>query len=116
MSGKGLYVALFLVSALVSAFSQILLKKSALKTYPSRIREYFNPLVICGYGLLLLCTLLVVFAFRQVPLSLGPLLEASAYVYIMALSALFFKERITPRKIAGNVLIIAGICVFSLFG
>lgn len=73
-------------------------------------------MVISGYFLLLICTGLVVVAFKEVPLSLGPILEASAYVYIMILSAVFFKEKITLRKIIGNIIIISGICIFSLFG
>lgn len=116
MGSDWLYIALFLLSALISAFSQILLKKSALRTYPNRIREYLNPLVITAYALLFGCALLVMFAYKRVPLSMGPLLEASAYVYIMVFSALVFREKITPRKVAGNLLIIAGICVFSLWG
>jgi drug/metabolite transporter (DMT)-like permease len=116
MSDRVWFILLFLLSALVSSVSQILLKKSALKSYPSRWREYVNPLVIGGYALLFGCTVLVVFAFREVPLSLGPILEASSYAYIMVLSAIFLKEKITVRKIVGNAVIIAGICVFSFFG
>jgi small multidrug resistance pump len=116
MKNNALFIILFLLSALISSLSQILLKKSALKTYPTKIKEYLNPLVISGYVLLLICTVLVVLAFKEVPLSLGPILEASAYVYIMILSAIIFKEKITIRKIIGNIIIIAGICVFSIFG
>jgi small multidrug resistance pump len=116
MNTKGLFILLFLLSALISSVSQVLLKKSALKSYSSTIKEYLNPLVIGGYGLLLVCTVLVVIAFKEVPLSLGPILESSAYVYIMILSAVFFKEKITVKKIVGNAIIIAGICIFSIFG
>lgn len=116
MSGKAFSIVLFLLSALVSSFAQILLKKSAMKAYPNKMREYLNPLVITGYVLMFACTALVVFAYREVPLSLGPMLEASAYLYIMVLSAVFFRERITVGKVVGNLLIVGGICVFSLFG
>lgn len=109
-------ILIFLLSALISSVSQILLKKSAMKTYPSRIREYVNLLVVSGYIMLLGCTVLVVLAFRSLPLSLGPILEASAYVYIMVLSSLIFHEKISAKKIVGNILIIVGICVFSLWG
>ena len=41
-----IFSCVFLGSVLISSVSQILLKKSADKTYDSRIREYLNPLVI----------------------------------------------------------------------
>ena len=44
----------------VASLSQILLKKSAAKTYSSVIREYLNPYVIAGYGMMVLSTLLTV--------------------------------------------------------
>jgi small multidrug resistance pump len=116
MKNNFLYVLLFLISALISSFSQIMLKKSAQKKYPNRLREYLNPLVITAYILFFICTVLVVIAYKEVSLSLGPILEASAYIYIMLLSAFFLKEKITYKKIIGNVLIITGICIFSLFG
>ena len=50
---------LFLVAAVVvAAFSQVLLKKSAGKVYPSIIREYLNIQIIAGYALMNLSSLL----------------------------------------------------------
>jgi small multidrug resistance pump len=110
------FVLLFLLSTLISSFSQILLKKSAQRIYPNRIREYLNPLVIIAYFLFFGCTILVAYSYRGISISLGPVLEASAYIYIMLLSLLFLKETITVKKIVGNLLIVVGICIFSVFG
>jgi len=37
-----LYIAILIFSVFISAFSQVLLKKSALKTYNSFLQEYLN--------------------------------------------------------------------------
>ena len=44
------YLAAMFLSVTVASFSQILLKKSAMKTYESPIREYLNIWVISGWA------------------------------------------------------------------
>ena len=48
-----LYSLFILFGTFISAISQVMLKKAAMKTYPSKIREYLNPLVISAYLILL---------------------------------------------------------------
>ena len=54
------YSGILLASVFISAVSQVMLKKSALKTYDSPIKEYLNPLVIFAYALFVGTTLLSV--------------------------------------------------------
>lgn len=108
------YYLLFLFSVFVSAVSQIVLKTSANQEHKSKIEEYLNPRVIGAYSYFLISTVLSVVAYRGVPLSIGPVLESTGYVYIAILSVLILKEKITKRKIIGNILIIAGIVVCAL--
>ena len=103
---------LLLASVIVASFSQILLKKSALKTYPSIWREYVNPWVIIGYGMMVLSTLLTVFAYRRVDYKNGPVIDSVGFLLVMLWSRIFFGEKITKRKVIGNLLILAGIFVF----
>jgi small multidrug resistance pump len=109
-----IYVLIFLASVLVSSISQIILKKSANEKYESFIREYLNPRVITAYGFFFISTLMTTYAYREVPLSLGPVLEATGYVYVAILGATILKEKMSRRKIIGNALIVAGIAVFAL--
>ena len=44
------YIMGMFLSVTVASFSQVLLKKSAMKTYDSSIREYLNVWVIGGYS------------------------------------------------------------------
>ncbi|MDR2889514.1 MAG: multidrug ABC transporter, partial [Lachnospiraceae bacterium] len=59
-----IYLIVVLVSVTIAAFSQILLKKAASKSYSSVLREYVNPYVIGGYGLLFLSLFLTMFSYR----------------------------------------------------
>ena len=107
------WVCIFL-SVIIASFSQILLKVSARKTYPSVLREYLNPWVIVGYGMLVCSTLLTIFAYKGIAYKNGPVVESLGFVLVMMLSSLFLHEKITRRKLMGNMLIIAGIVVFYL--
>lgn len=104
---------LFLVAAVVvAAFSQVLLKKSAGKVYPSIIREYLNIHIIAGYALMILSTLLTIAAYKKVDFKNGPVVESLGFIFVMVLSWVFFQEKITKRKLLGNLLILVGIVVF----
>lgn len=108
------YVILFLFSVLVSSVSQILLKKSTKKEYDSFLAQYLNFPTMFAYFLFFLSSLMTVFAYKGVPLSLGPVLEATGYIYVSVLGYIFLKEKISKKKALGLGLIIAGIVVFNL--
>lgn len=103
-----------LISVLISSVSQIMLKKSAEKTYPSKLKEYLNPLVITAYVLFFGTTFISLYALKVVPLSMAPVLEASGYIFVAVLSFIFLKEKLTRKQLIGMALIIIGIVVYSL--
>lgn len=109
-----IYVVVFLVSVFIASVSQIILKKSANKTYENKLQEYLNLPVITAYGLFFGSSLLTVLAYKGVPLSLGPILEATGYIWVAVLGFLFLKEKISKKKIIGMAIIVAGIIVFNL--
>ncbi len=109
-----LYAGLLLFSVFLSAVSQVMLKKSALKVYSSKLREYLNPLVILAYVIFVGTTFITVYAYRVVPLSLGPILEATSYIYVTIFGVTIFRENVNAKKIGGLALIIAGIIVYAL--
>ena len=108
------YSLFILFGTLISAISQVLLKKAALRTYPSKIREYLNPIVITAYLIFVSATLCSVIAYRGVPLSLGPVLEATSYIYVTIFGVKFFHEKVNKLKILALILIIVGIIVASM--
>lgn len=110
------YVLLFLVSVFVAAVSQAMLKKAALKKYDSFLKEYLNPLVICAYILFFGTTLIGVVAYKVIPISLGPVLEATSYIYVTIFGLSMFGEKLNRRKVFALGLIILGILIFALAG
>ena len=109
-----IYIMLFIGSVFISSASQILLKRSADVKYESKIQEYLNPRVIIAYGIFFSASLITIIAYRGVPLSLGPVLEASGYVFVTILGRIFLHEKVSRRKLLGLVLILTGIMVFNL--
>lgn len=105
---------LLIFSVLIASISQILLKKSSEKEYSSFIKEYLNPYVIIGYGMMVLSTILTIFAFKGLDYKNGPIIESIGYIFVMLLSWKFLKEKITKKKIIGNALILLGILVFYI--
>ena len=94
--------------------TQIILKKSASKTYNSIIKEYLNPYVIIGYGLMVLSTVLVVLGLKGVPYKNEPIIESLGYIFVMILSNRILKEKITKKKLIGNLLILIGIIIYYI--
>lgn len=114
MNEKILFSLIFVVGVFISSISQIILKKSAEKEYPSKIREYLNVRVIFAYIIFFGATLCSILAYTKIPLSLGPILESSGYFFVAVLSYIFLKEKISKQKMLGLSTIIIGIIIFSL--
>ena len=102
-------VLIYLITPLLSALSQMILKKAADNPQYTGLRAYLNLPVISAYGLFFGCMLLNVVALRTLDLTIASVLEASGYIYVMVLSWLFLKEKITRRRLLGNLIIIVGI-------
>jgi drug/metabolite transporter (DMT)-like permease len=107
-------VALFVLSALVAAVSQLLLKKSALKPHDRWYKAYLNPLVMSAYALLFSAALINIQGFVWVPYKTGMIVITSSYVFVLLLSRFILNEKITRPKLLGMLLIMLGIIVFVL--
>ena len=83
------------------------------KVYLQKIKEIMNPLVLGAYVCFFGASLLTVLAYRGVDLSWGPVLETTSYIYIMILSAIFLHEKVSKRKVLGNIIIILGIIIYA---
>lgn len=107
------YLLLF-GSVLIASVSQILLKMGAAKNYPTFLKQYLNLYVISGYGLTFISLLLTTLSYRGLEYKTVPLIESMGFVLVLLLSRLFFKEKVTVRKIAGVCIILAGIGIYYL--
>ncbi len=109
-----LYNVILIFLVFISALSQILLKKSALKSYDSLIREYLNFYVVQAYVIYFLAVGLDLIVLRKVPVSFVPVAEASSYIFSLLFGKLFFKESFSKQKIIAMILILTGIIVFMM--
>jgi len=114
MSRTLLFSIIFVAGVFLDSVTQLMLKKSALKTYPNRIREYLNPLVLTAYFLSTANTFVVTRTYSELPLSMGPILEASGYLFVTFWGVTVFKEKLGKKKIIALLLIIAGILVYYM--
>ena len=109
-----LYAGIMLFGVLISSLSQVLLKRSANTDHSSKIREYLNPAVLTAYTVFFLATFCTVYAYRVIPLSMGPILESSSYLFVTFFGWFFFREKLTKRKMVALALILGGIGVYTL--
>ncbi len=109
-----LHVFIYVFSVFISSVSQIILKSSADMKYDNKLKEYLNPRVIIAYGIFFLATLVTVYAYKGIPLSVGPILETTGYLWISLLGYFILKEKISRRKLIGLVIVVAGIIISCL--
>ena len=106
---------LVLISSLLGVASQMMLKHSAQKNYPSWWREYINLWVIGGYGIMVLSLLINLWAIHIGVLAQEvSIIECINYLLIPLGAWWIFKEPITRRKMVAIGIIIVGVIVFFL--
>ncbi|MBR5578179.1 MAG: multidrug ABC transporter [Lachnospiraceae bacterium] len=110
MNNIYLIIAVFSVS--IAACSQVLLKLGAEKKYPKGLREYLNPYVISGYGMLAVSMILTIIAYRGLDYLSVPVTETLGYVLVPVLSYIIFKEKLNRRMKLGFLCILAGIFLY----
>ena len=70
-----------------------------MKHYENHLKEYLNPMVIFAYAMFVGTTFLSIIAYRGIPLSMGPILEATSYIYVTIFGVKIFHERLNKKKI-----------------
>ena len=108
-----MFYALALFNVFVAAIAQMLLKKAAILHHASFVKEYMNLWVISGYALMGFSLISNIYVLSNGVLlkELGTI-EAFSYLFVPVLALIFFKEKISPRKISSIVLILVGVVIF----
>lgn len=108
-----MYYLFVVFSVLAAAGAQMLLKQGAKKEYAPFWRQYVNPWVIGGYGIMGASLLLNIFCLSHgVQVKEVSIIESLSYLFVPVLSLLIFNERITWKKAGAIVVIMAGVVVF----
>lgn len=108
------YIIIFIIGIIIANYSQILLKKATLQDYDKKWREYINVFVIVGYTLFTINAGLNIIALKGIPLKQVSVLESLSYLIMLVFSWYFLGEKITKRKIIGNIIIVIGVVIFSI--
>ncbi|MCI9099281.1 MAG: EamA family transporter [Lachnospiraceae bacterium] len=108
------YLMLMFVGTFFAAVSQILLKQSADRTYNRPFGDYLNWRVITSYGIYFGILFLNTGCYTKIDMKYGSIIDTCCYVFVMLLSCLILKEKITRRKLAGNLLIICGVMIYTM--
>ena len=108
------YLMLMFAATFFTAVSQVLLKQSAGKKHKSWIYEYLNWRVITAYGIAFTVLLANTYAYTKVDMKYGAVIDTFSYVFVMLLSWLLLKERFSKGQLVGNLIIIAGVLIYTL--
>ena len=103
-----------ILCVVISALSQILLKKSADKTYRNIIMEYLNPSVILSYVIFFGCVLIDTYSLKGITLAFNSILDSFSYILIPVFSYIFLKERMNRLQMIGILVIFAGFLIYSI--
>lgn len=110
-----IYKLIVIFAVFTAACAQMLLKKAATIKYPSVIRQYLNPWVIGGYGIMGLVMLVNIFAMSKgVQLKEVGIIESLSYFFVPCLSWMIFGEKLTWIKILAIAIIMCGVIVFFI--
>lgn len=108
-------ILIIIISTFLTAVSQIILKYAALKfNKHSFTRQYLNPYVIFAYSIFFGVIFLNIYFYTFSQLKLGVLLNTAPIIFVLLLSKVFLKEKITKFQLIGSIIIIIGMAIFSL--
>lgn len=110
---------LLLLTSLLAATAQVLLKKVAVKlsfsdliTYPFPVRAYGILTLI--FGMIILSAACYLFALREVELTVAYMFGSISYLFVALFSKVFLNEVITRLNLLGLMFITLGIVVIHI--
>lgn len=106
--------ALAVAACLFASLGQVCLKIFAVKVRTPTLASFFNIHLAFGVPLFITSAILGIIALRVLDFSVYYSVTVLNYLFISAFSKKLLKEEIDKRKIIGNLMIIAGLIVYSL--
>lgn len=107
------YYFIVIVSVFAAACAQMLLKQGARREYVSWWRQYINPWVIGGYGIMACSLVLNIWCLSKgVQVKEVSVIESMSYLFVPLLAFMLFKEKLTARKMCAIGIIIGGVILF----
>lgn len=100
-----IYVIIILMTFL-GALASVFLKKASANENLKKTMLSYNLYV--GGGLYIICALLNIFVLKYLPYSVVLPLTSITYIWTLLLARMFFKEKISFRKVVGIIIISIG--------
>lgn len=108
-----MYYIIVILSVFAAACAQMLLKQGAMKEYGSWWRQYINPWVVGGYGIMACSLVLNIWCMSKgVQVKEVSVIESMSYLFVPVLAFMLFKEKLTARKVCAIGIIIGGVILF----
>jgi len=93
----------------------MLLKRGASIEYSSFIKQYLNPWVISGYGIMGLAVIVNIYCMSKgVQVKELSIIESLSYLFVPTLALFFFNEKINKQKVIAIAVIMVGVVVFFI--
>ena len=108
------YMLILFATTFFTAISQVLMKQSAQIEHKSWIYEYLNWRVILAYGIAFTVLMVNTYAYTEVDIKYASIIDSFSYVNVMLFSYLLLKEKFNRTQLIGNLVIIAGILIYTL--
>lgn len=108
------FIWIMVAGTIFSSASQILLKQSANEEHKSWIFEYLNWRVILAYVMFFGVLFANTYAYTKVDMKYGAVIDTLCYGFVLLFSWLLLKEKISKGKLVGNLIIIAGILIYTM--
>lgn len=110
-----MYYVVVILSVFTAACAQMLLKQGARKEYVTCWRQYINPWVIGGYGIMACSLVLNIWCMSKgVQVKEVSVIESMSYLFVPVLAFMLFKEKLNACKICAIAIIIGGVVVFFM--
>ena len=110
---KIVIVLAFIVMAFIASFASFFLKKSSPEE-GSKLKILLSPYFYLGGVLYVISASINIFLLQYLPYAIVMPLGSLTYIVTMFLSLKLLDEKITGRKVAGMLVIIAGVVMVAI--
>ncbi len=110
---KIVIVIAIIASAFIASFASFFLKKSS-PAEGSKLKILLSPFFYLGGILYIISASISIFLLQYLPYAIVMPLGSLTYIVTMFLSLKLLDEKITVRKIAGMLVIIAGVVMIAV--
>lgn len=108
------YYLVAFAAVVLTALSQVLLKVGSRAAPTADWRIWGNFYTLTAYSILVVVTLMNLYAFKIVPMKFGLVLLPLTLLLVLCFSVVFLGERLSRQAMLGVVVTLSGVVIFNL--